>query len=155
MNRSKYIIYLIVFLLYAGTGCINNTKLEFVKHEDSESKPMFVPLEELLTNINKYKDTYVETKGIFYFSLEQTSLHPTDGKNIGTRKALWIRFKLSNDTTLIEVNKGLNFFDNYLRFSELLNGKVITIRGIIRPEFKGHLSQYGGTIEDISYIKEN
>lgn len=154
MNKSKYIVYLIVFLLYAGTGCINNTKLEFVKHEDSESKPMVVPLEELTADINNFKNTYVETKGVFYFSLEESSLYPTDGKNISSRKALWIRFKLPNDTTLIEANKGLNFFYNS-RFRELLNGKVITIRGIIRPEFKGHLSQYGGTIEDISYIKED
>lgn len=149
MNNLRLKVFIAIIPFFA-VECNNQTDMEFVRHEVMITKPKNISFAELTNNIAKYNLDYIETKGIFYHSIEEMSLNNPDLKNDRTR-SLWLDVEYPIDTTLVNVVSGKSLLGN--NFWDKLNNRNIIVRGIVNTSKKGHLGQYIASIEKITYIK--
>lgn len=107
---------------------------------------------QLVGNIKAYDKQYVEVAGTYKEAKEQSALFDDqlfDDHSNG--KALWVNFTQDCPLYLSGTHTGL-FEASDGQFMIINNRKVI-IRGKINLINKGHLGQYKGCIERVSFVE--
>jgi uncharacterized protein YvpB len=95
-----------------------------------------VAFSELVNHLKKYDKQYVEVTGKYVEAPEQSALfNDSLFADHSIKQAIWI--------DLFQYNNG--------QFTQI-NNKHVIIRGRVDAHDKGHLNQYNGAIERISYI---
>jgi hypothetical protein len=142
MTFRNYISSLtIIVLTLAIYSCKTSPKLEFkVSHLDTTIKATKISISELADNYKNYQGQYIETTGKFYQGFEEFAIYTDKSLLTGESKQFW----LGTDRDLKIDNTS---FDK-------MNGKRITIKGVIDTTSKGHLSSYLATIRKIYFWKE-
>lgn len=131
----------IVVLTLAIYSCKTSPKLVFkVSHLDTTIKATKISISELADNYKNYQGKYIETTGKFYQGFEEFAIYTDKSLLTGESKQFWLG-----------TDKDLNI-DN-ISFDKM-NGKRITIKGVINTTSKGHLSSYLATITKIYFWKE-
>jgi hypothetical protein len=107
---------------------------------------------ELLNHLKKYDKQYVEVTGKYIEAPEQSALfNDSLFANHSVKQAIWINF--SPDCPLYLKGTRIGLFEyNNGQFTQI-NDKYVTIKGRVDAHDTGHLNQYKGAIERISYIK--
>jgi len=93
----------------------------------------------LASHLQELAGQRIETEGIVWFEFENLSLCPDHNNSRHSVRCFWIEFALS-----------LAPLDSLKHIS----GHYFVIRGIVDPTSKGHLGAYGGTIKNISYLRQ-
>lgn len=142
MTVRNYISALTFFVLtLAIYSCNTSPKLVFkVYHLDTTITATKVSISELADNYKKYQGQYIETTGKFYQGFEEFAIYSDNSLFTGESKQFW----LGTDK---ELNIDNASFDR-------MNGKRVTIKGLIDTTSKGHLSSYLATISKIYFWKE-
>ena len=142
MTFRNYILSVtIVVLTLTIYSCKTSPKLAFkVSHLDTTIKATKISISELADNYKNYQGQYVETTGKFYQGFEEFAIYTDKSLLTGESKQFWLG-----------TDKDLNI-DN-ISFDKM-NGKRITIKGVIDTTSKGHLSSYLATITKIYFWKE-
>jgi len=96
---------------------------------------------ELADNYKAYQGQYIETTGQFNQAFEEFAIYTNYTFSSDKRKGFW----LDTDRELKIANADF----------EKMNGKTITIKGIIDTTSKGHLGQYLATIRRIYFWQQH
>lgn len=106
----------------------------------------------LVDSIKYYNLQYVEVSGRY-----------TEGKNLsalvndslyavhGNSRALWVNFTQDCPLFLSGTQKG--FFDAEDGSYTHMNNRMVTLRGRVDVKMKGHLKEYRGAIDQVSFIE--
>ena len=142
MTIRNYISALTFFVwTFAIHSCKTSPKLAFkISNLDTTIKVTKISISELADNYKNYQGQYIETTGKFYQGFEEFAIYTDKNLFTGTSKQFWLG-----------TNRDLNI-DN-ISFDKM-NGKRITIKGIIDTTSKGHLSSYLATIDKIYFWEE-
>lgn len=135
---SSLTISLLIIMLFS---CTAKNSLTFkVDTLDSSINAKKISISNLAVNYKKYQGQYIETTGEFCQAFEEFAIY-TD-KNLINRKAkgFWLRS-----------SKYLNIDNSVF---EKMNGKRVTIKGIIDTTSKGHLGYYLATIKEIYFWQQ-
>ena len=131
----------IIVLTLVIYSCKTSPKLAFkVSHLDTTIATTKISISELADNYKKYQGQYIETTGKFYQGFEEFAIYTDKSLLTGESKQFWLG-----------IDKELNI-DN--ASFDKMNGKRVTIKGIIDTTDKGHLSSYLATISKIYFWKE-
>lgn len=134
-------ILLIMTFTIAFGSCNSKSKFRHsISSIDSTIKPIKVDIEKLVDDYKSYQGKYIETTGQFFQAFEQFSISARKPL-FGSRKSFW----LDNDMNL---SYDENFFQK-------INGKTVTIKGIMDTTSRGHLSMYLATIRRIYFWEKN
>jgi len=135
------------------TGC-NNHKMAYESNCDAGIAFKKVKFNQLISHLKDYDQQYVEISGIYMESKEQSAICNdslfTDHSN---KHALWVNF--SQDCPLYLKGTRTGLFEPTNGEFVLINNKKIKIRGKIDLHNTGHLGQYGGAIDRISFVELN
>ena len=139
MTVRNYISALTFFvLILVICSCKTSPKLVFkIYHLDTTIKATKISISELADNYKKYHGRYIETTGKFYQGFEEFAIYTDRNILTGESKQFWLG-----------TDKDLNI-DN--ASFDKMNGKLVTIKGIVDTTSKGHLSSYLATISKIYY----
>ena len=142
MTIHNSILTIIIFAFAISfCSCSSKTKLRHsIASIDSTIKPLKVDIEELVGNYKSYQGKYIETTGQFFQAFEQFSVS-AHKPLFGSRKSFW----LDNDMNLS--------YDE--SFFQKINGKTVTVKGVMDTTSKGHLSMYLATIRRIYFWEKN
>ena len=139
MTFRNYISAVTFFVLtLVICSCKTSPKLVFkVSHLDTTIQATKISISELADNYKKYHGRYIETTGKFYQGFEEFAIYTDKNILTGESKQFW----LGTDKDLHIDNASFN----------KMNGKLVTIKGIVDTTSKGHLSSYLATISKIYY----
>lgn len=133
------------------TGC-NNHKMAYESNCDAGIAFKKVKFNQLISHLKDYDQQYVEISGTYMESKEQSAICNdslfTDHSN---KHALWVNF--SQDCPLYLKGTRTGLFEPTNGEFVLINNKKIKIRGKIDLHNTGHLGQYGGAIDRISFVE--
>ena len=133
----RNIILTITFAISVGliNSCAPNPKLKnYLPTLDSTLKPIQIDIKTLADDYKTYQGKYIETTGQFYQAFEEFAIYAPKPL-FGERKGFWL-----------ESDRALEY--DSLFFAKV-NGKKVTIKGILDTTSKGHLSMYLATIRRI------
>jgi glucose-6-phosphate 1-dehydrogenase len=133
-------------------GCGSHTKT-FVSDCNDDDSPVYkkVPFTELVNHLKKYDKQYVEVTGKYIEAPEQSALfNDSLFADHSVKQAIWIDFNPDCPLYLKGTRIGLFQYNNG-QFTQI-NNKHVTIKGRVDAHDTGHLNQYNGAIERISYI---
>lgn len=134
-------------------SCSSKSQKKIFKSNCNDNRKFItVGFEQLMDSLANYDQQYVEVLGRYEEGRERSALVSdsllADHTNAN---ALWVDFSQDCPLYLSGTHKGLFEFSND-GFTRLKN-KTITIRGMVNLRNKGHLQQYKGAMERVSYIK--
>jgi hypothetical protein len=139
--RSHISSFIIFVSILAVCSCKTSPKLTFkVSGLYTEIKPTKITISKLADDYKSYQGQYVETSGIFYWGFEEFAINTDKNLLTGETKQFWLG-----------TDRGLNIDNASL---DKMNGKRITIKGIIDTTKKGHLNSYLATISKIYFWEE-
>lgn len=149
LNKPLFLLVLIVSMI--GQSCTHNKK---VYKSDCNADKAFkrMRFNQLIDSLPNYDQQYVEVSGRYKEDKGVSALF-NDSLFVdhSSKNALWVDF--SQDCPLYLSGTHIGLFEyNDGKFTQI-NDKLITIRGRIDLHNKGHLKQYKGTIERVSFIK--
>jgi hypothetical protein len=111
-----------------------------------------VAFTELVSHIEKYDKQYIEVSGKYKEGFEQSALfNDSLFTSHDLKDALWVDFSQDCPLYLPGTHIGL-FTYNDGQFTQM-NKRKVTIRGVVDASDKGHLAQYRGTIDRVSFIE--
>jgi len=132
-------------------GCKNN-KMIYNSSCDAGIRFKKVDFSKLITDIKKYDGQYVEVDGTYQESKDQSALYNDSlFTDHSYKHALWINFSQDCPLYLKGTRKGL--FEPTDGEFLLISNKKMKIRGRIDLHNTGHLGQYCGTIDRVSYVE--
>ena len=108
-----------------------------------------IEFSQLLIDIEHYHEKVIQTKGVYYSGIEESSLYnfeltsdnlPEKYRTISL-PALWVEFDIDWNQSKSKILKSLP-----------KNNTIVTIQGIIDTTSKGHLGQYAAAIKDAKLI---
>lgn len=142
MTVRNYISALTIFVLTLVIySCKTSPKPLFkVTHLDTTIKSTKISISELAENYKNYQGQYIETTGKFYQAFEEFAIYTDKNLLTGEAQGFWLG-----------TDKDLNIDNSSF---EKMNGKRVTIKGIIDTTHKGHLSSYLATITRIYFWQE-
>ncbi len=152
---TQYLNKMSVFLILMGSmvwlSCSHNKKV-YKSDCDSDKAFKHVGFSQLIDSLANYDQKYVEVSGRYKEDKGVSALF-NDSLFVdhSSKNALWVDFSQDCPLYLLGTHVGL-FEYNDGKFTQI-NDKLITIRGRIDLHNKGHLKQYRGTIERVSFIK--
>ncbi|MDB5200968.1 MAG: hypothetical protein JWQ27_377 [Ferruginibacter sp.] len=137
--KTPYLLVAVTTSLFFATSSCKRTKKLFFENPlaVSTTEAANIPFELLTKDISHYQGRFVETEGIFHWSLEECSLSAvvsSDRPNM-----FWL-----------SLGEGLNID---LASFEKMDGEHIILRGKIDTASKGQLSQYLARIKQVYYWK--
>jgi len=139
------------FIVLASSGC-NSHKMAYESNCNEGITFKKVKFNQLINHLKDYDQQYVEISGTYLESKEQSAICNevmfTDHSN---KHALWVNF--SQDCPLYLKGTRTGLFEPTNGEFVLINNKKIRIRGKIDVHNTGHLGQYGGAIDRISYVE--
>ena len=141
-----------VILMAGLLGC-SHGKQVFKSDCNDDYSPVYkrVPFTELVKNLKKYDRQYVEVTGKYIEAPEQSALFNDNlFADHSAGHAIWINFNPDCPLYLEGTRTGLFQYNNG-QFTQI-NDKQVTIKGRVDAHDTGHLNQYKGAIERISYI---
>jgi hypothetical protein len=139
--RISILIIIIFAVAFSFSCCSSKPKPRHsISCIDSTNKPIKVDIENLVDDYKSYQGKYIETTGQFFQAFEQFSIS-AHKPLFGSRKSFW----LDNDLNLS--------YDQ--SFFQKINGKTVTIKGVMDTTSKGHLSMYLATIRRIYFWEKN
>ncbi|WP_183558093.1 hypothetical protein [Mucilaginibacter sp. SP1R1] len=147
LNKIFFATILPVWLLSCG-------KHNKVFESNCNSGIIFKKVEftELLNHLEKYDKQYVEVTGKYAEGFEQSALfNDSLFADHSLKKALWVDFSQECPLYLTGTRVGLFEYNNGT-FTQI-NKSYITIKGKINMHNTGHLNQYKGSIDRVSFIK--
>jgi hypothetical protein len=132
-------------------ACIHHKKVYQSSCDDDKTFKQ-VTFKNLVDSFDYYNNHYVEVKGKFEQDKDLSALIDDSLFSRGSKRVILVDF--SQDCPLYLDGTRTGFFDYDSNNGQLtpVNNKVITIRGRINCNNKGHLKAYKGTIEHISYV---
>lgn len=143
------------FLILVLTLQSCTDKETFYKSEcDGGENFKHISFTQLVDSLPYYDKQYVEVSGKYQQGKGLSALmNDSTFVDHSASKELWVEF--SPECPLYLIGTRIGFFDYDHNDGKLtpINNKVVTMRGKINAGYKGHLSAYRGTIEQISYIK--
>ncbi len=157
MNRNltinKLNAILLILISISSLNCNNkDNELLFLSSQNDTCNYKVVTYKDLLKQNSFYNNKCIEVKGLFYNSMEEQSLNNLNHSTNAVKESFWIDFEEKNNMPLIEVKSKRKLLgDGY--FLDYLTGKPIIIKGTLNMLKHGHLGQYIGTIENVTYIK--
>jgi hypothetical protein len=107
---------------------------------------------ELVNHIEKYDKQYVEVSGKYKEGNEQSALfNDSLFSSHDLHDAMWVDFSQDCPLYLPGTHIGLFTYNDgqFIR----MNKRKVTIRGVVDASDKGHLKQYKGTIDRVSFIE--
>jgi len=142
-----------IFLILILSACDNNIK-EYKSQCNDGHTFKRVSFTNLMDSLSFYDKQYVEVSGKFKQDKDESALFDdsiTTGKT--GNDALWVDF--SQDCPLYLTGTRIGFFDYDHNNGQLtpVNNAIITLRGEIDFNNKGHRKAYKGAIGKISYVK--
>ena len=99
-----------------------------------------ISISELAENYKNYQGQYIETAGKFRQGFEEFAIYSDKSLSNGEAQGFWL-----------DTDKDLNLDNSSF---DKMNGKRVTIKGIIDTTHKGHLSSYLATITRIYFWQE-
>ncbi|GAO41768.1 hypothetical protein [Flavihumibacter petaseus] len=134
------LLTLFVFAL-TNLACNSKPKQAFVVvHLDSTIRATKVSISELAENYRAFQGRYVETTGKFHQAFEEFAIYTDNRLPNGALEGFWLG-----------TDKDLSIDNSYL---DRMNGKRVTIKGLVDTTHKGHLSSYLATIDKIYFWQE-
>ena len=131
-------ILVLTLVIYS---CKTSPKLTFrVTNLDTTIKAVKISISELADNYKKYQGQYIETTGKFYQGFEEFAIYTEKNLLTGESQQFWLG-----------TDKDLNI-DN--PSFDKMNGKSVTIKGIIDTTDRGHLNSYLATITKIYFWQQ-
>jgi hypothetical protein len=122
-------------------SCRTNPTLTFkVTRLDTTINVTRISISKLADNYKKYQGQFIETTGRFYQAFEEFAIYTDKNLVTGEAKGFW----LGTDKDLIIDNSS---FDK-------MNGKRVTIKGLVDTTRKGHLNSYLATISKIYFWQQ-
>ena len=152
MPRCPIKMLLPAVLMALLFGCSHGKKI-FKSDCNDDYSPVYkrVAFTELVNHLKKYDRQYVEVTGKYVEAPEQSALfNDSLFADHSITQAIWIDFNPDCPLYLEGTRIGL-FQYNDGQFIQI-NDKHVTIKGRIDAHDTGHLNQYKGAIERISYI---
>lgn len=149
MANCRTLLYAILVLL---TGC-SQKAATYQSFCDQDEEYHMVDMRYLLRNIGAYEGKYVEVEGKYKTHFEQSALFMKSSYNENyLEDALWVEFDdftircplISSQTRVDLFGKGQNFRG--------MDDRILILHGRIDTKSKGHLSQYIGSIKDITLV---
>jgi len=111
-----------------------------------------VGFKQLVDNIKDYDQQYVEVAGTYKEAKEQSALfNDRVFVNHSNNQALWVNFTQDCPLYLSGTHTGL--FEASDGQFMIINNKKVIIRGKVNVINKGHLKQYKGCIERVSFVE--
>lgn len=145
------ILYISLCLMLVFQSCTADKKI-YVSNCNDDIAFKRVGFSQLINNIEKYDQQYVEITGTYREAKEQSALYNdslfVDHSN---GHAIWINFSQQCPLYLKGTHTGL-FEYNDGQFTQI-NNKQVTLRGKVNVMDKGHLGMYRGSIDRVSFIK--
>ena len=146
---------LLLLSAFASVACMEtcSTRQEIYRSSCDEGAHFKrVSFPQLLDSINYYDKQYVEVTGRYLQGKEQSALvNDSLFNDHGNSHAFWVSFSQDCELYLAGTRNGLFEYHNGEYIS--LNKRLVTIRGKVDAHNKGHLKQYRGTIDRVSYLK--
>lgn len=133
-------------------GCDSGKKV-FKSDCNDESAPVYkrVAFTELVNHIKRYDKQYVEVTGKYIEAPGQSALfNDSLFADHSITRSIWIDFNPDCPLYLEGTRIGLFEYNNG-QFTQI-NNKHVVIKGRVDAHDTGHLKQYKGAIERISYI---
>ncbi len=142
MKAHNFISALIIFVLTLTIcSCKTSPNVTFkVTHLDTTIEATKISISELSGNYKKYQGKYIETTGRFHQAFEEFAIYTNKNLLTGASKGFWLH--TDSDLHIDDTS-----FDK-------MNGKRVTIKGLIDTSGKGHLGYYLATIRKIYFWKE-
>ena len=130
-TRSFIVFYAIGFYLIIAVSCRTTVPLVSSKFQlDTSISPTKIPMEKLIFEFKKYHGKYIETTGLFYSGFEMFAIFP-DPQTSMISQGFWLKTGPG-----IDIKKDVN-------------GKKITVRGILDTTYHGHMESYLDSIVKI------
>ena len=113
-----------------------------------------VSFSHLIDSAKFYDKQYVEVSGTYLEGKHISALvNDSTFTDHGNSHALWINF--TQDCPLYLEGKNTGLFEAEDGEYNQINNKLVTIRGRVEIEKKGHLNAYRATINQVSYLRLN
>lgn len=141
--KSGFIFFIVI------QSCSNSNMHVVYKSDKSEPVSAKVELTELIKKPENYRNQIIEVIGVYKSAMEESALYSNSFSH-DTKQAIWISF--NKNYPLIKDKTEINLLDSYQEF-EKINAKKIKLKGRFNPDLKGHLSGFGGTIENVFYLE--
>ena len=147
---KKPIVLQVLICSFIFQSCTHNKKV-YKSNCDANITFKHVGFTQLVDHIKDYDQQYVEVAGTYVEAKEQSALF-NDGflTTMPITGALWVNFAScplylsGTHTGLFEASDG--------QFM-IINNKKVIIRGKVNVINKGHLKQYKGCIERVSFVE--
>ena len=150
MYKSFYKItsfFIISLLLWSCT----HSKKVFKSDCNDEEVFKRVPFSELVAHLDKYDKQYVEVTGKYVEAPHQSALfNDSLFSDHSIKHTIWVDFNPDCPLYLDGTRTGLFEYNNG-QYTQI-NNKHVTLKGRIDVHDTGHLNQYKGAIERISFI---
>lgn len=147
----KTVFFLLMITAVALQSCRHNKKIYKSDCNDDVSFKK-ISFNKLIDSIENYNEQYVEVTGTYKEAKGQSALFNdslfVDHSN---KHALWVNF--SQDCPLYLKGTHIGLFQATDDGFILINNKIVVMRGKIDLHNKGHLGQYKGSIDRVSYVK--
>jgi hypothetical protein len=132
-------------------SCTNDKKI-YKSNCDADITFKHIGFSQLIDSIKDYDQQYVEVAGTYKEAKEQSALFNdslfVDHSN---KRALWVNF--SQDCPLYLKGTRIGLFEASDGQFTPINNKKIIIHGKINLSNTGHLGQYKGCIERVSFVE--
>jgi hypothetical protein len=147
----KKVFFLLMLTAVVLQSCSHNKNIYKSDCNDDISFKK-ITFNKLMDSIGKYNEQYVEVSGTYKEAKEQSALFNdslfVDHSN---KHALWVNF--SQDCPLYLNGTHIGLFQATEDGFTPINNKMVIMRGKINLHNKGHLGQYKGSIDRVSYVK--
>lgn len=143
--------YAALFFLCAFQSCTADKRI-YVSNCNDEIAFKRVGFTQLINNIEKYDQQYVEVTGTYREAKEESALfNDSSFVDHSNGHAIWINFSQDCPLYLKGTHTGLfEYADG--QFTQI-NNKQVTLRGRVDVIHKGHLGSYRGSIDRVSFVK--
>jgi hypothetical protein len=150
-SLQKAIIFQVLISSFVVQSCTSHKKI-YKSSCDADILFKHIGFTQLIDSIKDYDQQYVEITGTYKEAKEQSALFNdslfVDHSN---KHALWVNFSQDCPLYLSGTHTGL-FQATDGQFIPI-NNKKVTIRGKVNLINKGHLGQYKGCIERVSFVE--
>ncbi|MDB5135610.1 MAG: hypothetical protein JWP37_2213 [Mucilaginibacter sp.] len=142
----------LVLLTWLSLQSCSRSKMVYTSRCDDGKEFKHIKFKQLMDSLATYDQRYVEISGVYEEDKGLSAL-VNDSLMVdhSSKNALWVDF--SQDCPLYLSGTHTGLFEYSDGGFTMMKDKAITIRGKIDLHNKGHLKQYKGAIERVSFIK--
>jgi len=151
VTLPKAMIFQFLISALVLQSCKNDKKI-YKSNCDADITFKHIGFTQLIDSIKEYDQQYVEVAGTYKEAKEESALFNdslfVDHSN---KHAFWINF--SQDCPLYLTGTRIGLFEATDGQFTPINNKKITIRGKVNLNNTGHLGQYKGCIDRVSFVE--